>query len=110
MGFKKLVKREPISGIQQTQDLPDGEYSVSELRNRSAAMQEQLNEAITNDWPDSMLSTIADCDAEVYGNAGSRLPRPTDYSSKGADRFGVSGSPGEQSKKPAPRDDSKVSR
>ena len=112
MGYKgkKLVQRDSISGIQFTNDIPDGEYGAVELANRSASMQEQLNKAVQNDWPDSMLSTTSDADAAVYGNAGERLPRPTDYSSKGQDRFGVSTTPGKQSAKVGPRSDSKVSR
>jgi len=74
------------------------------------AGQSALNNSIQEDWPKNMTATDADVEDPTYGNAGSRLPRPTDYSSKGADRLGVSVSPGEQGKKAAPRDNSKVIR
>jgi|SRR5215469_3295149 len=110
MGYKKTISRDEISGLWQQNDVSDGTWSVDELTNRAADRQSALNKAIENDWPANMTATTSDCEAEVYGNAGSRLPRPTDYSSKGQDRFGLSVSPGEQKAKKAPRDNSDVSR
>jgi hypothetical protein len=83
---------------------------VNELRATTDARQQALNDAIRADWPKDMTSTTASIEHPTYGNAGEKVPRPTDYSSKGQDRFGVSGTPGEQLAKKAPRDNSKVSR
>jgi hypothetical protein len=113
MGYKsKTIHRDAISGLHVHDDVVgnDGSYSVNELRARTDARQAALNSAIQADWPKDMTSTNADVEHPTYGNAGSRLPRPSDVSSKGADRFGLTVSPGEQSPKKAPRSDSKVSK
>lgn len=114
MGYSKskTVERDSISGLHQHVDggLKNGSVSVNELRSRMDSRQQSLNDAIRNDWPKDMLSTTADVEHATYGNAGSRLPRPSDVSSKGADRYGISVSPGNQVAKKAPRSDSKVSK
>ena len=112
VGYKsKTIERDSISGLHQHIDsLQNSTVSVNELRNRMDARQAALNDAIKADWPKDMLSTSGDVEHATYGDAGSRLPRPTDYSSKGQDRFGVSVSPGEQVAKKGPRSNSKVSK
>ena len=110
MGYKKTIERDSISGLHVHNDVQDGEHSVNELRARSDARQAALNAAIQKDWPKDMTSTTADIEHPTYGNADEKFPRPTDYSSKGADRFGVAGSPGKQAPKEAPRSNSKVSK
>ncbi len=57
-----------------------------------------------------MTATDASADHATYGDAGSRLPRPTDVSSKGADRYGLSETPGKQVAKKASRSISKASK
>jgi len=114
MGYSKSKThhRDEISGIHVHDDVANtnGEFSVNQLRSLMDSRQQGLNDAIKSDWPDTMTSTRADIEDPAYGNAGSRVPRPSDVSSKGADRFGLSVSPGEQSPKKAPRSDSKVSK
>jgi hypothetical protein len=112
MGYKKTVERDSISGLHQHVDggLQNSSVSVNELRNRMDARQQALNDATKADWPKDQLSTNADIEHSTYGNAGEKFPRPTDYSSKGQDRFGVSVSPGKQSAKEAPRSNSKQSK
>jgi hypothetical protein len=112
MGYssKKTIQRNEISGLFEHNDVPDGSHSVNELRARADARQQALSDAHKADWPENMNATDANVEHPTYGNAGSLLPRPTDVSSRGAARYGVSVTPGEQSAKKAPRDNSKVSR
>jgi hypothetical protein len=105
MGYKsKTIHRDEISGLFVQDDIGAGTFSVDELNARAAARQQALNDGNKAEW-DNLTVNSPD-----YGNAMSRMPKPTDYSSKGVDRFGVSVSPGEQEKKRAPRDNSKVSK
>jgi hypothetical protein len=113
MGYKKAtIHRDDISGLHVHDDggLKNGEVSVNELRARMDARQQAINDAHKADWPENMTATDADVDHPTCGNAGSRLARPSDVSSKGGDRYGVSETPGEQLAKKAPRDNSKVTR
>jgi hypothetical protein len=113
MGYKKATThRDEISGLHVHDDtaLKNGDVSVNELRSRMDSRQQSLNDAIKADWPENTTATNADADHATYRNAGSRLPGPSDVSSKGADRYGLSVTPGEQAKKPARRDNSKVTR
>jgi hypothetical protein len=112
MGYKKAAThhRDEISGLHVQDDVQDGTHGIEDLSRRNQSRQDSINDAIKADWPENMTATNASADHATYGNAGSRLPRPSDYSSKGQERFGLSVSPGEQGKKPAPRDNSKVSR
>jgi hypothetical protein len=111
MGFKsgKTIHRDAISGLHIHDDVQDGTHSVNELRSRMDSRQQSLNDAIKADWPADQLSTNADIEHPTYGNAGKQFPRPTDKSSKGDDRYGVSVSPGKQVAKAA-RSDSEVSK
>src|SRR5262245_38876548 len=114
MGYKKLHSRDEISGLHVHQDIQPGSYGAEELAKRNQARLEDLNSRIQRDWPKDMTATDASADHETYGNAGSKLPRPSDVSSHGGDRFGVAGGDGNNPGKPneakkAPRSDSKVS-
>ena len=107
MGFSKKSKtihRDPISGLFVADDITSGTYSVDQLNARMAARQIAINDGNRSEWDNLSV------DSPDYGKAMSLQPKPTDYSSKGADRFGVSVSPGEQSAKKAPRSNSKVSK
>ena len=86
MGYKKTIQRNEISGAFEHNDIESGEVSVNELRARSDARQAALNEAHKKDWSDP--NTV---NSPAYGNALSRLPKPSDYvvGSK-APRFGAS--------------------
>jgi len=116
MGYsKKLHTRDEISGLHVHQDVAPGEYGAQELAKRNEARREDLNKRIQSDWPSNQLATDASADHETYGNAGSKLPRPSDVSSHGGDRFGIAGGDGNNPGKPneskkAPRSDSKASR
>ena len=115
MGYSskgKTTHRDEISGLHVQDDTAykNGEVSVNQLRATTDARQTAINDAIRNDWPENMTATSADIDDVAYGNAGEKYPRPTDYSSKGQDRFGISGTPGKQSAGKAPRSNSKVSK
>jgi hypothetical protein len=113
VGYKsKTIERDSISGLHQHVDggLKNSTVSVDELRARMDARQAAINAAHKADWPKDQLSTSADIEHPTYGNAAEKFPRPTDYSSKGQDRFGVSVTPGKQAAKAAPRSNSKVSR
>src|SRR5689334_17986903 len=100
MGFSKSKThhRDEISGLHVHDDaaLKNGEVSVNQLRALMDSRQAGINEATRNDWPKDMTSTNADIEHATYGNAAEKFPRPTDYSSKGQDRFGVSVTPGKQ--------------
>ena len=93
MGYKsgKTIQRNEISGIWEHNDVPDGEHSVSELRARSDARQEAINNSHRGDWPSDMTSSVPEPNDPTLGNAFSRMPKPVDYvvGSK-ADRFGGS--------------------
>lgn len=102
----KTIARDSISGHHQHVDIADGTHSVSEINNRTAERLEALKAAIAADSDKAGETTL---DHPAYGNALSLMPRPGD-DGKGGERCGVSVAPGEQSKKPAPRDNSKVSR
>jgi hypothetical protein len=112
MGYtkSKTHHRDEISGLHVQDDVQDGTHGIEDLSRRNQSRQDSINAAIKGDWPENMTATNADADHPTYGNAGSRLPRPSDVSSKGTDRYGLSVTPGEQAKKPAPRDNSKASR
>jgi hypothetical protein len=114
MGYKsgKTIHRDEISGLHVHDDggLKNSTVSVDQLQARSDARQQAINDAIKADWPKDQLSTSADIEHPTYGNVGSRSPRPSDVSSKGDDRFGVSEAPGKQVPKKAPRSDSKASK
>lgn len=103
MGYKKTIQRNPISGLFEHNDITSGEVSVNELRSRTDARQAALNDAHKADWPKDQLSTSADIGHPTYGNAGEKFPRPTDVSSKGQDRYGISVTPGKQAPKEAPQ-------
>lgn len=104
--MSKTIARDSISGHHQHVDVQDGTHSVSELNKRTAERLEALKAAIAADSDKADETTL---DHPAYGNALSRTPRPSDVG-KGGDRYGVSETPGEQSQKPAPRDNSKASR
>ena len=112
MGYKKSPThhRDSISGLHVHDDVQDGTHSVDELRARNDARQSGLNDAIRADWPENMTATDANIEHPTYGNAAEKFPRPTDVSSKGQDRYGVSVTPGKQAAKEAPRSNSKVSK
>jgi len=112
MGYKKAtISRDSISGLWQQNDIDtNSEVSVNELNARMAARQTAINDAIRNDWPENMTATSADIDDVTYGNAGEKFPRPSDVSSKGGDRYGISVTPGKQAAKEAPRSNSKQSK
>jgi hypothetical protein len=115
VGYKKLHSRDEISGLHVHQDVQPGSYGAEELAKRNQSRLEDLNARIKADWPSDMTSTDASADHETYGNAGSKLPRPTDVSSHGADRYGIAGgdgnNPGKPNvAKPAPRSNSKESK
>lgn len=115
MGYtskSKTHERDIISGLHVHNDVANknGEFSVDQLNALMAARQSGINEATKADWPKDQLSTSADIDHPTYGNAGEKFPRPTDVSSKGQDRYGVSVTPGKQAPKEAPRSDSKQSK
>lgn len=79
MGYKKTIEREPISGLFQSNDITDsGTYSVNELKAKTAARQEALNNAHKADWPKDMLSSNPESTDKALGNAFSRLPKPSD--------------------------------
>jgi len=109
MGYssKKLVQRDEISGLHQHVDVPDGSHSVDELTKRAASRLEALAQAIAKDSDPADETTL---DHPANGDALSRAPKPSDVSSKGGDRYGVSVSPGQQSAKRQTRDNAKVSR
>jgi hypothetical protein len=114
MGFSKSKthERDSISGLHVHNDKANvnGEFSVDQLRSLMDSRQAGINDAIRADWPENMTATNADIEHPTYGNAGEKFPRPTDVSSKGQDRYGVSVTPGKQSAKEAPRSNSKVSK
>jgi len=94
MGYKKSSThhRDEISGLHVHDDVQDGTHGAEDLAARNAARQESINKAIKADWPENMTSASdANVEHPAYGNAGSRLPRPSDFivGSK-ADRFGSS--------------------
>jgi hypothetical protein len=93
MGFKsgKTIHRDEISGIHVHQDVADGTHSVNELRARSDARQQAINDAAKADWPENMTSSVPEHSNPTLGNAFSRLSKPSDYvvGSK-APRFGAS--------------------
>src|SRR5579859_105162 len=93
MGFSKkaLHHREPISGLHVQDDVQPGTHGAEDLSARNAARQEDLNKRIRADWPQDMLHSSHDAAHVTYGNALSRMPKPSDFvvGSK-ADRFGSS--------------------
>jgi hypothetical protein len=109
MGYKsKTIQRDEISGHHQHVDISDGPHSVNEINARTEARLAALKAAIAADSDGPDETTL---DHPAYGNSLSRQPKPSDYSSKGADHYGVSETPGKQEKTRAPRgDNSKVSR
>jgi hypothetical protein len=94
MGFSKKSKtivRDEVSGLHVHQDVPDGTHGAQDLAARNQSRQDSLNAAIKADWPQDMLHSSHDAAHATYGNALSRMPKPSDYvvGSK-SDRFGSS--------------------
>ena len=83
MGYKKTIQRNEISGTFEHNDVPDGEHSVNELRARSDARHQALSDAHKADW--TAGSTL---DHPAYGNALSRLPRPSDAVAGSLEHYG----------------------
>jgi hypothetical protein len=108
MGYskKETISRDSISGLFQQNDLESGEVSVNQLRARAGARKTALNEVHTKDWTDDPNSV----NSPAYGDAMSRMPKPTDYSSKGESRFGVGVTPSKQAVKRVPDSNSKQSK
>jgi hypothetical protein len=111
MGYSKskTIERDSISGHYQHIDggLQNGTLSPNEVSARTEARAKALIDSIKADSDGPDETTL---DHPAYGNSLSRQPKPSDYSSKGADHYGVSETPGKQEKTHAPRDNSKVSR
>jgi len=72
-------------------DVADGSHGAMDLSKRNDARQADLNSRTKSDWPQDMLHSSHDIEHPTYGNAGTRVPRPSDYvvGSKSA-RFGSS--------------------
>lgn len=118
MGYTKKAthEREQISGHHVAVDVQDGSHGAEDLARRNAARQDEINAAHKADWPKDMTSSVPESQDPILAYTMTKLPRPTDYSSKGAERFGVSepdnADPGKTANqfKPAPRSNSKVSK
>jgi hypothetical protein len=99
VSFKKSAthERDSISGLHVQNDKANvnGEFSVNQLRSLMDSRQAGIKDAITKD-----------CTATHPKN----ILGPTDVSSKGQDRYGVSVTPGKQKAKEAPRSNSKQSK
>lgn len=85
MGYssKKTAGRDEVSGIMNHVDVPDGTWSVNELRNRNDARQELINSTHKSDW--TAGSTL---DHPAYGNALSRLSKPSDAVAGSLEHYG----------------------
>ena len=93
MGYKKAVThhRDEVSGLHVHDDIQPGTHGAEDLARRNQSRQDSINAAIKGDWPKDMTTGDIKPEHPAYGNAGSRLPRPSDFvvGSK-ADRFGSS--------------------
>jgi len=93
MGFSKksLHHREPISGLHVHDDITTGEHGAMDLAKRNQARQDDLNAKNRADWPANMTASIPEHTDPSFGNAFSRMPKPSDFvvGSK-APRFGAS--------------------
>lgn len=91
MGYKKAAThhRDEISGLHVADDIQPGTHGAEDLARRNQSRQESINAAHKADWPENMLHSSHNIDHPTYGNAGTRVPRPSDYvvGSK-SDRFG----------------------
>jgi hypothetical protein len=85
MGYKKAAThhRDEISGLHVHDDVQDGEHSVNELRARNDARQAGINDATKADWSDP--NTV---NSPTYGNAMSRMPKPSDAVVGSLDTYG----------------------
>ena len=75
VGLKsKPIHRDEVRGLFHHPDIQSGAVSVNALRARMHARQAAINEAHKKDWSDP--NTV---NSPAYGNALTRLPKPSDY-------------------------------
>jgi hypothetical protein len=117
MGYKsKTTEREHISGHHVAIDIQDGTHAAEDLARRNEARGQAIYDAHKADWAKDMLSVVPEDKTPILADAMSKAARPTDYSSKGENRFGVAGGdnadPGKtvNNRKPAPDSNAKVSK